>query len=114
MRTGPASHGDLLQDIPAHLPDEVMQDVLTFGHMKVERILSRGHCSPPDFWYDQDQHEWVLLVQGQAIVQFEHERVHLRPGQHINIPAHVKHRVEWTPPDEDTVWLALFYGPHEQ
>lgn len=37
------------------------------------------------------------------------ERVHLGPGDYINIPAHLQHRVEWTHPTETTVWLCIYY-----
>lgn len=77
--------------------------------MRVERIVSRGHTSPDDFWYDQDEHEWVLVLSGRAVLRFEDGDVALGPGEHVDIPAHVKHRVQWTSPGEDTVWLAVFY-----
>ena len=33
---------------------------------KIERIVSRGHASPEDFWYDQEENEWVMVVKGTA------------------------------------------------
>jgi cupin 2 domain-containing protein len=73
-------------------------------------IVSVGHASPEGFWYDQPQNEWVVVLRGAARIQFEDERVELRPGDWIHIPAHRRHRVEWTTPDEPTLWLAVHYS----
>lgn len=103
--------GDLLTNIPATLPDELVSDLLRGQSFRIERIVSRGHASPDEFWYDQDEDEWVMVVQGEARLQLEAqaEPVHLTAGMYINLPAHVRHRVSWTHPDVDTVWLAIFY-----
>ncbi len=79
--------------------------------MRVERIVSHGHTSPPGFWYDQPRHEWVALLAGAAALRFEGDGapVELRPGDSLTIPAGRRHRVEWTTPDEPTVWLAVHY-----
>jgi len=29
----------------------------------------------------------------------------------VDLPAKCRHRVDWTDPDEPTVWLAVFYPP---
>jgi len=96
-------------DIPTNLPTELVETLLRAENLRIERIVSRGHASPPDFFYDQDRHEWVLLVQGAARLRFDDEVVELKPGDFVNIPAHKRHRVEWTTPDEPTIWLAIFY-----
>lgn len=101
---------NLFDDVPADLPQELTHLLLAAQHVRIERIVSHGHSSPPDFWYDQTEHEWVLLLAGAARLQFEEGVVALRPGDFINIPAHRRHRVEWTTPDEPTIWLAVFYG----
>ena len=82
------------------------------GGLRIERIVSTGQASPPGFWYDQDEHEWVLLLAGGAGLLFEGEASprRLEPGDQVLIPAHVKHRVEWTADDEHTIWLAVFYS----
>ncbi len=102
---------NLLEDLPDQLPQELLTTILQAGNLRVERIVSRGQASPPDFWYDQDQSEWVLLLAGSAAVQFdgEAEPRQLRPGSYLNIPAHAKHRVLATDPHEKTVWLAIHY-----
>ncbi len=101
----------LLADIPAELPEELVEILATVDHGRVERIVSRGHASPPDFWYDQDRHEFVLLVQGSAGLAVEgmDQEIVLFPGDYLDIPAHVKHRVNWTERGTDTVWLAVFH-----
>ena len=73
---------------------------------RVERIISRGKSSPPDFWYDQDMDEWVMLAAGTATVAFEDRRTRLRAGDWLFIPAHCRHRVASA--SEDAVWLAVF------
>lgn len=102
--------GNLLAQIPASLPQELLQTILERPGLRIERIISHGHASPPDFWYDQEQHEWVLLVQGAARLQLDDRTVELLPGDYLNIPAHQRHRVAWTTPDEATIWLAIFYS----
>jgi cupin 2 domain-containing protein len=75
----------------------------------VNAHASQGHASPGGFWYDQGQHEWVVVLKGAARLRFEAEIVEMKPGDFMNIPAHERHRVEWTTPDEPTIWLAVHY-----
>jgi len=100
---------NLLSSIPAALPTELTETLVQATHVRIERIVSRGHASPPDFWYDQSENEWVLLVRGAARLRFEDELIEMKPGDFVNIAAHRKHRVEWTAPDEATIWLAVYY-----
>lgn len=100
---------NLFTNLPANLPDELFSTLLVAHNLRIERIVSHGHSSPDGFWYDQDQHEWFVVLKGAARLSIEGELKELMPGDHINIPAHQKHRVEWTTPDEPTVWLAVFY-----
>ncbi len=103
--------GNLFHNIPTELPAEISECLLQSRNVRVERIVSRGHCSAPDFWYDQNGPEWVLLLQGEAELRFKEGNTIMRltPGMYLNIPAHVQHRVEWTAEDQETVWLAVFY-----
>lgn len=80
-------------------------------HVRIERIVSWGHVSPPDFWYDQEQAEWVTVLSGSARLRFQKDddTVSLGPGDALLIPAGCRHRVDWTAPDEPTVWLAVFF-----
>lgn len=95
---------------PDEAEGEVFETLLGTPGMTIERIVSRGHSSPESDWYDQERHEWIAVLQGEAILAFEDgEEVMLRPGAHVNIPAHRRHRVAWTTPDAETVWLAVHY-----
>jgi cupin 2 domain-containing protein len=101
---------NLFVHLPRHLPDELFTTLLDAANVRIERIVSHGHASPEGFWYDQDQHEWVVVLKGAARLRFEDETIEMKPGDFIDIPVHTKHRVEWTTPDEPTLWLAVHYG----
>lgn len=101
---------NLFSNFPSNLPDELFNTLHESTNLRIERIVSHGHRSPEGFWYDQDQHEWVIVLRGAARLSIEGVLKELRPGDYVNIPANQKHRVEWTTPDEPTVWLAVFYG----
>ncbi|WP_233553246.1 cupin domain-containing protein [Teichococcus wenyumeiae] len=86
--------------------EESFTELLAAGGAVVERILSRAAASPPDFWYDQPQDEFVLLVSGGAALEFPDGTVmHLSPGDYAVLPAHCRHRVAWT--EDETLWLAV-------
>ena len=101
---------NLLSTLPATLTDELTETLVQARHVRIERVVSLGHASPPDFWYEQEENEFVLLIQGAARLQFEDSAAEMKPGDWLDIPAHRKHRVEWTTSDEKTVWLAVFYA----
>lgn len=103
--------GNIFTGIPDYLPDELVDVLAGNPGIRIERIVSRGHESPKGFWYDQNQDEFVLLVRGAAELTFENEdkSVRLETGDYLVIPAHKRHRVEWTAPDRDTIWLTVFY-----
>ena len=104
-----------IKNIYKDLPEsnkEIFEDLIDNRKFKLERIISRGQSSPEgDGWYNQDNDEWVLVLSGSAGLRFENEKniIVLREGDFINIPAHLKHRVEWTDKNQETVWLALYY-----
>ena len=100
---------NLFAGISAELPHELCETLLTATTVRIERIVSLGHASPEGFWYDQDTHEWVLLIQGAARLRLEGEDrpVEMKPGDFVNIPAHKRHRVEWTEPTAATIWLTI-------
>lgn len=102
---------NLFADIPSALPEEVIETLLLAEGVRVERIVSDGHATPPGQWYDQKNHEWVLVLRGQAGLLFEGEKEArlLGPGDYVFIPAHQRHRVEWTDPAGKTIWLALHW-----
>ncbi len=97
-------------DFPASLPEELVTALLDAENVRIERIVSHGHTSPEGFWYDQEQHERVMVLKGAARLQFEDEIVEMKPGDFVNILAHKRHRLEWTTPNEPTIWLAVYYG----
>jgi cupin 2 domain-containing protein len=107
----PAS-GNLFDALAADATEEQVSTLLKAAGFVLERIVSTGQASPPGFWYDQDRAEWVVLLRGSAGLELEGEpapRV-LHPGDWVHIPAHARHRVAWTDPDQPTVWLALHHG----
>ncbi len=103
--------GNIYSAIPDRAPEEIFETLVQAGRVMVERIISEAHASPEGSWYDQEESEFVLLLQGSAGLRFEGEEeiVVLKPGDWIDIAAHIRHRVEWTDPDERTIWLAVFY-----
>ena len=102
---------NIFQDIPSDLSEEVFETLLQNKNIRIERIISYGQSSPEEGWYDQDEHEWVLLLEGEALLAFEDEsEVHLRAGDYCNIAAHTKHKVLCTKEKTKTLWLAIFYN----
>ena len=100
----------LLRDLPDSLPEEWFETLVETDAVRIERIVSRGHATPDGEWYDQSRAEWVLLLQGAARLFFSDGReVDLAPGDWLEIAAHEKHRVAWTDPDRQTIWLAVHY-----
>ena len=99
---------NLLSDLPAAGGDEAFEAILARPGLRIERIVSHGHVTPPDSPYRQDEDEWVLLVQGAARLWLDGQgEVALSPGDHLLIPAGLPHRVTWTLPDGPTIWLAV-------
>ena len=103
---------NIFSNIPTNLDAELFEDIINKESFKLQRIISQGHTTPEGEWYDQEKDEWVMLVSGEAVLSFfDDEDVHLRAGDYINIRAHKKHRVSWTKPDVETIWLALYSQP---
>lgn len=101
---------NIFDNIPKHLDKELFENLLTKDGVKIQRIISQAHTTPEGQWYDQGDNEWVIVLQGRAIISFEKEKdVLLGVGEYLNIPAHKRHRVLWTSQEEKTVWLAVHY-----
>jgi cupin 2 domain-containing protein len=103
----------IFADLPrSTAADEQISELLGRRGLRIERIVSTGQCSPPGFWYDQPDGEWVLLLRGAARLRFadEPEARELRPGDFVDIASHRRHRVDWTDPEQPTVWLAIHYA----
>ncbi len=102
---------NIFDDLPAASDDEKMADILKRPGARIERIVSTGQSSPPGFWYDQAHDEWVILLTGNAGLEIEDEGEEtLSPGDYAFLPAHTRHRVNWTDADGPTVWLAVHVG----
>lgn len=78
-------------------------------NIKIEKIVSNGQISAKDFWYEQEENEFVLLLDGYAIIEFEDEQIELNKGDFINIKSYKKHRVKYTCEEKPTIWLAIYY-----
>lgn len=101
---------NLFAALPQAPVAEAFDTLLQNAGLRVERIVSRGHASPPGFWYEQSENEWVLLLRGEARLTVEGQGdCRLVPGSYLHLPARTRHRVEWTLPDAETVWLAIHY-----
>jgi cupin 2 domain-containing protein len=108
---GSSDPANLLRGIPERQDREWVEELVHGEGLRIERIVSWGQRSPEGFWYDQDEHEWVALLSGAAKIQFadDDRSVTLGPGDSLTIPAHVRHRVEWTDPERPSVWLTVFF-----
>ncbi len=105
---------NIYSSIPNTIEQEIFEDLLKSENIRIEKIISKGQSSPTEGWYDQEEHEWVIVLDGYGIISFEDGReVKLKKGDYLNIPAHEKHKVKWTDPDQITIWLAIFYKPQQ-
>jgi len=102
---------NLFTNLPDNTSLEHIEPLLESTTVRIERIISHGQSTPDNEWYDQEENEWVALLQGKAQLQFddETELIEMIPGDFIHIPAHRRHRVESTLADQPTIWLAFFY-----
>lgn len=101
---------NIFDAIPENLDAEIFEQLIENENVKIERIISKGHVSPKSGWYDSDKNEWLIVLQGAAILLFDDETsAELKAGDFFNIEAHKKHKVKWTDPDMETIWLAIHY-----
>lgn len=101
---------NLFADLPPPgTTEEQFTPLLAEPGLIVQRIVSTGQASPPGFWYEQPEAEWVLLLSGEALLRFEDEAEprRLLPGSYLDIAPKRRHRVDWTTPDTQTVWLVI-------
>jgi cupin 2 domain-containing protein len=112
----PARSTGNLFDVPERLagasPEELVDTLVEQGGVTIERIVSTGQASPPGFWYDSPRAEWVVLLTGAAVLEFDGDREPhpLKPGDHVLIEAHCRHRVASTSESVPSVWLAVYYA----
>ena len=99
-----------LYNLPETLPDaEEFTELIPDRGVKIERIVSHGQASPAGEWHDQDRDEWVALIQGEAVLEYENgEKLRLDAGDHVLIPAHCRHRVDFTSRTPPCIWVAVF------
>jgi len=102
-------HGNLLAGLPTLQAEEQVERLIEGSNIRIERVVSTGQASPVGFWYDQPDDEFVVLLAGAARLRFERDDrgIDLGPGDWLEIPAHARHRVEWTQADPPTIWLAV-------
>jgi len=100
---------NIFEQIIVDKNEEKFFEIFKNETIKVEKIVSNGQTSPENFWYEQEKSEFVLLLEGFAILEFENREEELKKGDCLNIQAYEKHRVKFTSLDEPTVWFAVFY-----
>lgn len=107
---GGINMANIFANIPQELATEVFENIVQNDAVQIQRIISRGHISPETGWYEQQKTEWVILLKGQAMILFDNQTtVYLEPGDYIEIQALQKHKVSWTDPDNETIWLSVHY-----
>jgi cupin 2 domain-containing protein len=104
--------GDIFSELPPPAAAEVFEPLVEAAGIRLERIISTGQSAPAEEWLVQGWDEWVVLLSGAAKLLMKGEAAarDLKPGDWINIPAGVRHRVESTCKDPPTIWLALHYN----
>ena len=108
FRRSGVEKANLLRGLPDAGAAEQFEPLLEAEGVLVERITSRGQCSAADDWYQSARAEWVTVVQGRARLMWEDgSLLEMEAGDHVTIPAGCRHRVDWTDPAQDTVWLAV-------
>ncbi|MGJ0310806.1 cupin [Aliarcobacter cryaerophilus] len=100
---------NIFKEIPIDKSEEKFFEIFKNENIKIEKIISNGQKSSDNFWYEQEKSEYILLLGGYAILEFEDFEIELFKGDCLNIEAFKKHRVKFTSLDEPTIWFAIFY-----
>lgn len=104
------TNNNIYHNLPAELPEELFTLLLENKNVRIERIVSKGQRTPAGEWYEQIQNEWVIVLEGQAVIEYENTENHnLDKGDYLFIPAGTRHRVLWTSHAEQTIWLAIHW-----
>ncbi len=98
---------NIMQDLEPSASEEILKTIYSNKNIKIERIVSNGQISPQGFWYDQEEYEFVLLVEGNAVIEFENYKVSLKKNDFIMIEPHKKHRITYT--SKPAYWLCVFF-----
>lgn len=103
--------GNIFADLPEIKKRELFQVIIKNKKLKLERIISKGQVTKEGHWLKQTRNEWVILLKGKAILRLwgEKDLIKLKSGDYVFIPKNLKHKVEWTAPDQKSVWLALHF-----
>ena len=105
------TRSNIYQQLPNNLPDECFEVLLSQSNVRIERIVSQGHSSPVGKWYDQSENEWVIVLQGSAVIEYQDgKQITLKVGDYLYLPARLKHRVTSTIENAHTIWLAIFWN----
>ena len=92
------------------LKDEFSEKIFEFGDKYVERIISKAHCTPNGEWLEQELNEWVILIQGEAMLKFKDEEdLKLQKGDYVFIPKGKLHKVDYTSEEPVCIWLTFFF-----
>jgi len=101
---------NLFDNIPETLPAELTDILFNSENIRIERIVSSGQTSPKEGWFDQEEKEWVILLQGEATIAFDDGlEIVLSKGDYLMIHPHKKHKVTFTSTEPKCVWLAIFF-----
>jgi len=111
LSPAPPRTGNLFEAVPDRLDHELFEDLAQGRGVRIIRIVSTGQCDPADVWQDADDDEWVVLLTGRARLLFEKDSrmLEMEPGDWCHIPAHTRHRVDFTDPDQPSVWIAVHF-----
>lgn len=107
MRDKVANIFELADRLPQQ---ELFDKLLENDRVLIERVVSTGQVTPAGEWYDQEQDEWLIVLQGEGELGYEDgSRIRLATGDYLLIPAHQKHRVEYTSSEPPCIWLTIFF-----
>jgi cupin 2 domain-containing protein len=82
---------------------EMITELLQHKNVTINRIVSNRLTNGS--WYDQDEDEWLVLVEGAALLLIDDEEKTLKAGDTLFIPAHQLHRVIST--SDNALWLTV-------
>lgn len=101
---------NFFENIPNEFPEEIIEEILNTDNIRIERIISDGQTSPDEFWYEQKENEWLIILEGDAILEYQDsQEKKLKKGDYVYIPAMQKHRVKEISQTQKTIWLAVFF-----
>ncbi|MCX6231227.1 MAG: cupin domain-containing protein [Bacteroidetes bacterium] len=101
---------NIFENIAAASENERIEVILNDENIVIERIISYGNPTPEGYWYNQDKNEWVLLLSGEAKLEFKDKKtINLKAGDYLMINAHQEHRVVYTSKEPNCIWLAFHF-----